>query len=450
MPERNDLMRCVLSLVIAAVLATAMWFYVDHVLIYHQEIQAKRTHEPRGNLSDLYPRWLGARELLLRDRDPYTPEVTREIQKGYWGRELDAKNPSDPKDEARFAYPAYVVFLLAPTVGLSFPATQWIFTLVFAVLTAASIPLWLRGLGLRPELSTVAVVLVLTLGSWPVVQALHLQQLTLLVAALMAGAVAALASGHVLAAGALLALATIKPQLAAPLVGWLGVWVLGDWKLRRKLAWSFIGSMMLLVIGAECLLPGWFGEWYASLGSYLQYNQAEPLLQTLVGRVPGMAARLLLGLAVAWCCWMRRADPPASAGFSTVTALVLTASLLLRPDWHSYDEITLLPAICWLALSQRGLMLRMRRAARLADGIAAISVLWSWITALALTIVSRMSPAIADRFHALPLLSVVLLPASLLIAMGMRAFALFSNSARNHQGLQTGSTDVAPQYSASA
>src|ERR1700683_986511 len=38
-------------------------------------------------LTDLYPRWYGARELLLHHRDPYSADVTREIQLAYEGRE---------------------------------------------------------------------------------------------------------------------------------------------------------------------------------------------------------------------------------------------------------------------------------------------------------------------------------------------------------------------------
>ena len=95
-----------------------MWFYVRRVLVPYQRADAAIHGRPRGNLSDLYPRWLGARELLLRHRDPYSPEITREIQAGYYGRPLDPARAGDPKDEEGFAYPVYVVFLLAPAIKL--------------------------------------------------------------------------------------------------------------------------------------------------------------------------------------------------------------------------------------------------------------------------------------------------------------------------------------------
>ena len=138
----------------ALLFAGSMWFYVQHILIAHQKAESVLRGIPRGNLSDLYPRWLGARELLLDHRDPYSPEVTREIQAGYYGRPLDPARPNDPKDEQRFAYPVYVVFLLAPTISFPFSAVQAGFQWLLVVLTAASVLLWLRTIQWRASLST--------------------------------------------------------------------------------------------------------------------------------------------------------------------------------------------------------------------------------------------------------------------------------------------------------
>src|SRR5580704_1249476 len=152
-----------------------MWFYVQHVLIPHQQAEAALYGIPRGNLSDLYPRWLGARELLLHGRDPYSAEVTREIQAGYYGRPLDPALPHDPKDEQGFAYPAYVVFLLAPTVTLPFEVVQMGFRWLLIGLAAASVMLWVRTLRWKISAETAAILVVLTLGSFPVLQGVKLQ-----------------------------------------------------------------------------------------------------------------------------------------------------------------------------------------------------------------------------------------------------------------------------------
>jgi hypothetical protein len=73
-------------LVLAAVAAASMWFYVDRILVGYQVADAAAHERPRGNLSDLYPRWLGARELLLHQRNPYGDDIAIEIQKGYYRR----------------------------------------------------------------------------------------------------------------------------------------------------------------------------------------------------------------------------------------------------------------------------------------------------------------------------------------------------------------------------
>src|ERR1700723_2774159 len=185
----------------AAVCAVGTWSYAARVLIPHQISDAGAHGIPRGNLSDLYPRWLGARELLLHDRDPYSAEVTREIQTGYYGRPLDASRPTDPIDQQAFAYPLYVVFYLAPTVRVDFGVVQKAFFWILVVMTAASVPLWLRLLGWRAAPWVQASIMAFTLGSLPVLQALKLQQLTLLVAAMCGGALALLVSGRPVAAG---------------------------------------------------------------------------------------------------------------------------------------------------------------------------------------------------------------------------------------------------------
>lgn len=135
---------------VAAVCAAGMMLYLQRVVIPRQVADAAVHGRPRGNLSDMFPRWLGARELLLRGRDPYSAEVTREIQAGYYGHPLNPSRPDDPKDEQRFAYPVYVVFVLAPTVGLPFEIVQRGFFWIFLLITIASVPLWLRILKWRP------------------------------------------------------------------------------------------------------------------------------------------------------------------------------------------------------------------------------------------------------------------------------------------------------------
>ena len=193
-----------LALLLALVAAGSAWFFTNHVLVAYEISESAVKGLPRGNLSDLYPRWLGARELLLHGRDPYSREITREIQVGYYGRQVDPTRPHDPKDQQGFAYPLYVVFLLAPTVRLPFREVQLGFRWLLVILTGSSVLLWLRALRWRPSPGIAAAWIVVTLGCFPAIQGLKLQQLSLLVCALLAACAAAVASGALLLAGILL------------------------------------------------------------------------------------------------------------------------------------------------------------------------------------------------------------------------------------------------------
>ena len=195
------LTRKMIGVAAAALCAAAMWFYVIQILVPYQRAEAEAHDRPRGNLSDLYPRWLGSRELLLHHRNPYSPEITREIQIGYYGRALDPSRPADPRDKQAFAYPVYVAFLLAPTVGMPFERVSIAFKCGLVLVTVASVFLWLRVVNWRLPGSGVLILILLTLGSFPVMQGFKLQQLSLLVAGIMAAACALLVTGNLFASG---------------------------------------------------------------------------------------------------------------------------------------------------------------------------------------------------------------------------------------------------------
>src|SRR5580658_1913184 len=227
------------GLALALLLAWSMWFYVQRVVIGHQQTEAALRGIPRGNLSDLYPRWLGTQELLLHHRNPYSLEVTRDIQIGYYGRPLDANRPGDPKDQMGFAYPLYVVFLIAPTIPFPFSSVRFVVHWFFVLLTALSVPLWLRAIWWRASPSSLAMLVMLTLGTLPVVQGIKLEQLSLLVGGMVAICALLLVRDSFVIAGVLLAFATIKPQLVALLIAWLVLWACGNYRERQRFLWSF-------------------------------------------------------------------------------------------------------------------------------------------------------------------------------------------------------------------
>jgi hypothetical protein len=394
----------------AAVCAVGTWTYASRVLIPHQISEAEAHGTPRGNLSDLYPRWLGARELLVHGRDPYSAEVTREIQAGYFGRPLDASRPSDPIDQQAFAYPVYVVFYLAPTVHLGFGIVQRAFFWILVGITAASVLLWLRLLNWRVAVSVQAAMLAFTLGSLPVLQGLKLQQLTLLVGAMCAAAMALVAAGRPIAGGTLLALATIKPQLLLPVLLWLGVWSLGDLRRRYRWAASFLIVLTVLCVASEWLLPHWIGRFWHALGEYWRYAQAVPMLEAILPRAWGRLLEVLFAGTTALACWKRRQSPENTSAFQSCTCLVMALTVLLVPTFSLYNQVLLVPAILLIARDRRTIWEGGLVSRALLMVVTALLV-WPWLSAAALAGLSfTLPPETVGHAWSLPLWTVPQIP----------------------------------------
>ena len=383
-------------LIVSVLAAASMWFYVDRILVAHQLADAAANQRPRGNLSDLYPRWLGARELLLHHRNPYSDDITREIQKGYYGRALDPTRPNDPRDQNGFAYPVYVVFLLSPLIAIPFPLLMVTFYWFLAVLTAASVWFWLRALCWPLPLIDIANCILFTIGSFSVVQGIKLQQLSLLVAALLAASLAATVSGSLFAGGALLALATIKPQLAWPSAAWLLMWAASDWRARRKLVLSFSLVMASLLAGAEAILPGWWRMFAGAVARYSQYTESQSVIEVMLdqlwpvagGIVGRLGGRVLAAAAVLACTavlWRLRREAADTPGFASGTALVLALTVLVVPRYSPYNQILLLPAIL-LLVRERAALPSQSRVRRLAYSLGVLMVGWQWAASLCLTV----------------------------------------------------------------
>ena len=391
---------------------------MQRVLIPHQKAYAAAKEIPRGNLSDLFPRWFGARELLLHGRDPYGDDVTREIQVGYYGRALDAARPNDPKDQQGFAYPVYVVFLLAPLVKLPFATVQQAFPCVLALLTGCSVLLWCGAFRCRSSRWAKLSWIVFTLGCFPAIQGLKLQQLSLVVAFLIAGCIYAISRQRLVSAGALLALATIKPQLVALLALALVVWVFGNWRQRQKLLWAFLAVLGVLVAVGELALPGWIGKFRAAVASYYRYTGGgksvlDVLLTAGVGRIVAAVVVATLLLLV----WRMRHFDQKSLEFSYLISMTLASTLLVIPMFAPYNQLLLLPALILLVPNTRDLWAGNIWSRGLVS-IAALSLAWPFFAgaALSLALVVIRAAQVQTQW-ALPLYTNFAIPVALWAAL---------------------------------
>ncbi len=157
----------ILLLCACLIVALGFWRWAADILAPANSGIVAASKRPIGNNSDLYPRWLGARELLLNGRDPYSAEVTRDIQIGFYGRPINPRSPTDPVEQEAFVYPIYVVFLMAPTVTLPFDAARVIFRWLLIAAIACSVPLWMHAVGFRTRWFVVVSIMMLAMSNFP-------------------------------------------------------------------------------------------------------------------------------------------------------------------------------------------------------------------------------------------------------------------------------------------
>jgi len=293
------------------------------------------------SLNDLYPIWLGSRELLVHHRNPYSREVNTQIQAAFYGTPLP---PGDYEDkECCFAYPVYVSFLLAPGVASSFPKVSLVVLWLLAAATAVSGAGWWAVTG--HDAASLGLVIPLVLVSPPVAQGLDLHQLTLFVAALLSITAVLVRSNQLTLAGIVLACATIKPQMSILPIAWMSLWTCNDWANRKKLVIGFVSTMALLLTAGEIVMPDWIPRFVAQL-QYYRHVTGEGMLDILYGRRIGLYLTFISTLGLLFLMWRRRA----ASDFMPMLAFLLAAEVFIIPGLKSLLNLVLLMPLIFIVL----------------------------------------------------------------------------------------------------
>jgi hypothetical protein len=374
------------SVLFLAIICAAGMTYYHLVLLVPRAIEKRTAQGLGGGYSfgaDFYPIWLTSRESLLHHREPYSPQTTRQIQMGLFGRPLEGRY-SDPPDDRAFANPAFAVILVWPVALFPFPVVRVALAVILLFATASSIVLWVSVLRLRADPEMFASFLLLTLSSYAVLEGLYAEQMGLLVGFLLAASLAALVGERCFLSGSLLALTLVKPQMTILIAVYLLFCSLAQWKSHRQFLAGFLLVSAALGTSSVLLWPRWIPEWFRLVKDYRQHS-TPPLVDYLLGDSLGsllgpiLIAALLVGaLAVAWR--MRHVSPASSEFGLTVSLLLAVTSTTLLPGHAVYDQIILLPGILLIAFSWRQ-FLRSSRPIRIVLGVSALALLWQWISA---------------------------------------------------------------------
>jgi hypothetical protein len=395
---------------ISLLICFGIWRWAETILLPSNTHQAQSKNIPIGNNSDLYPRWLGTRESLLRHRDPYSAEITQEMQAGFYGRRLDPSNPSDPKDQVGFAYPLYVVFLLAPVANLPFPIVLKIFQWLLLLSLAASVPLWMTAVGFRTGPVFTLAAMILAVSSCPAVSDYHLQNLAVLVVLMLAATAAAAVRGWLLLSGLLLALSTIKPQLSFPFIFFFLLWAAAQWRKRQPLVWSFAASLLALIVAANAVSPGWIVKFLAALRAYQSYAGDPNILQVLFPAWLATLATAVLIATLLILCWRWKNAPAGTEQFAWALAWIASVTLVVLPKLAAYSQPLLIPALLVLFLHRQAISQAPLLPRALTKGVL-MCLLWQWGMAVLLALASLLiASSKLQPFAGLPEYTLLALP----------------------------------------
>ncbi len=288
---------------------------------------------------DLYPRWVGGRA-LLRGQNPYGPEAEAETHLVVYGR---PRRPEEP--QFGFYYPAYVVVLVGPLLLLPLETAVrvWGAVNLAVLLTLGLVIAWRVSPRPPPVMFGLAF---FSLGLfWPGVLNVTVGQYGLAVVGLGALGWALLRAGRDLPAGAVLALATIKPSVSfLPIVLVLG------WAAARRrfgVLAGFAVCLAGLVLATSILAGWWVDDFIRGLVGY-QVNVGS----AFVTWKPAGAFTLPAGLGVLGSAWLLfrsvrdifRVEDFPWAGLAGALGL----NLLFTPHVGIFDLAALLVPLGWL------------------------------------------------------------------------------------------------------
>ena len=170
--------------------------------------------------------------------------------------------------------------------------------------------------------------------------------------------------------------------------------------------------MLLLLGGAQLLLPEWLRMFVEGIGQYRQYTHGQSALSDLFGRVVGRILWVACVLTCAFYLWTLRRKPASSAEFGQAVGLLMALTVVVVPISVFYNQILLAPAILALLRSE-SVGDRILPAVRRARAIGYLLVVWSWFATMGLSLAFLwLTPEMRQQVWPIPFYSSYMMPVS--------------------------------------
>jgi hypothetical protein len=249
------------------VILSLIIFFIEVIIAY----KFLTTEVPGAN--DFFSRWYGARALLLEGRDPYSLEVTEEIQPII---------KIDPSEVGRggFNYPLHVIFLFFPLVYFPYAWTQAIWWVTLQWLSICIVFILLSRFRWKPKVIETFLLIILTLSFYPICRSIFLGQFTIWVLLFLSLSLLSIKENKDFRAGLIFSVTSIKPQMVLFIAPWILFWIIGQ---KR---WNFIIGLLtggaILLFSSWILMPFWPLSFINDLSRYQRFAGGQnPVLLLL-------------------------------------------------------------------------------------------------------------------------------------------------------------------------
>lgn len=195
--------------------------------------------------------WIGARGFLIEKIDPYSVDITHEVQTIYHQHQAN-KN----EYPFRMDYPFYILVLFFPLayIGeISLARGFWMMLLEGALITTVMLNIAVTDW--RPRRVTLILFLLFCLFGFYSIYSIIQGNVTIIFALLFGGILVALREGKDEVAGGLLALITYKWEVSGLFMVFVFIWTLSQHRWRVLMV--FLMTLAVMVFVATIIFPSW-------------------------------------------------------------------------------------------------------------------------------------------------------------------------------------------------
>jgi hypothetical protein len=308
---------------------------------------------PFNGGNDFYSRYVAWRAFLLQGRNPYSDDVTHEIQMAINGRLAE---PGE--DENALIYPWYAVVVQWPLVFLSWPWARAVYMVLSQAFVLAGLALTAQLLRWKLPPALLALTALWAILFYPEGRGIVLGQIVITQYFFGVLAIWLLKGRRDGWAGLCLALTTVRPTAAFLFVPFL------LWHALARRRWRFIiavaVSLAVLFFSGFIFLPNWLSDWLYRMARYTTYTIGQSPVWLLTHQATTLGtgwewALTLLCLGVMGWAWWRAAHVPGGAAFHWALGLTLVISDLIVPRSATTNYIFLLfpTYLLFAAISRR-------------------------------------------------------------------------------------------------